>query len=228
MCGRFTLIISPEDLAAHFHIEGPIDFLTRYNIAPTQTIPAIVKEPETGFHVMTLFHWGLIPPWAEDPKIANRLINARSETVSVRPAFRSAFKHRRCLIPTTGFFEWKREQRKKQPYLIQIHDTTLFAFAGLWEKWTNQDGEVIESCTILTTPSNELISEIHNRMPVIVRPEHYDLWLDTQTPKETLESLFQPFPAEGMIVCEVSNLVNSSKCDRPECIEPMKQKLVKA
>jgi putative SOS response-associated peptidase YedK len=170
---------------------------------------------------MRLFRWGLIPHWAEDAKIGDRLINARSETVRTKPSFRSAFKYRRCLIPTTGFFEWKREGTRKRPHFIGMKDDEPFAFAGIWERWTAPDGTEVETCAILTTESNELVGSIHNRMPVILHPDNYDRWLDPGVPPESLEELLIPYPSELMDTREVSNLVNNARCDAPECIQPV-------
>ncbi|MHB9030696.1 MAG: SOS response-associated peptidase, partial [Candidatus Latescibacterota bacterium] len=155
MCGRFTLFISPDKLAVHFRLNGAVDFAPRYNIAPTQTIPCIIHDG-SGNRVMRMFRWGLIPHWSDDAAIGSRLINARSETVRTKPSFRSAFKYRRCLIPTTGFFEWKREGSHKHPNFIGMKDDDLFAFAGIWERWIAPDGTEIETCAILTTESNKL------------------------------------------------------------------------
>jgi putative SOS response-associated peptidase YedK len=218
MCGRFTLFLSPEKLAVHFRLDSVADFTPRYNIAPAQTIPVIVRD-ETGKRILRLFRWGLIPQWAEDPAIGSRLINARSETARTRPAFRSAYKKRRCLIPTTGFFEWKREGTRKRPHFIGMKDDAPFAFAGIWERWSDPDGHAVETCAILTTASNELVGSIHNRMPVILNPAVYDRWLDPDLPPESLEELLVPYPPGLMAVREVSARVNNARCDIPECIQ---------
>ena len=165
--------------------------------------------------------WGLIPFWAKDTSIGNRLINARGESAAEKPAFRAAFKSRRCLVPADGFYEWKkRKGDQKQPYLVRNADGSPFAFAGLWESWTGPEGEIIESCTILTTDANDLTQPIHDRMPVILKPEDYDLWLDPEVkdPK-LLKPLLRPYPSEEMIAEPVSPKVNKASYDAPDCVE---------
>ncbi|MHB9029622.1 MAG: SOS response-associated peptidase [Candidatus Latescibacterota bacterium] len=218
MCGRFTLFISPDKLAVHFRLNGAVDYAPRYNIAPTQTIPCIIHDVK-GKRVMRLFRWGLIPHWSDDASIGSRLINARSETMRTKPSFRSAFKHFRCLIPTTGFFEWKREGTRKRPHFIGMKDGDPFAFAGIWERWADPEGNTVETCAILTTSANDLVGTIHDRMPVILHPEDYDRWLDPAIPAESLEALLVPYPADLMATREVSNMVNNARCDAPECIQ---------
>ena len=171
MCGRFTLYLTYKDLLEIFHVDEILSYEPRYNIAPSQEVLA-VREEEEKRHLV-LLRWGLIPPWADDPKIAFRTINARSETAHKTPSFRSAFKKQRCLIPASGFYEWKREGKSKQPFYIQRKDSQPMAFAGLWEHWEDQKGEErIESCTILTTNANQEVSQVHDRMPVILEPEN--------------------------------------------------------
>jgi putative SOS response-associated peptidase YedK len=168
--------------------------------------------------LLNIFHWGLIPSWSDDPKIGNRLINARAETVATKPSFRSAFKNRRCLIPTSGFFEWKRSEKRKRRYLIGMRNREPFAFAGIWEHWMDQEEHTVETCAIITTTSNELVGTIHNRMSVILHPEDNSCWLDMDTPVDTLKTLLKPYPAELMEAHEVTGLVNNPHCDKPECI----------
>jgi len=218
MCGRFTLFAAPEKIFLHFRLSSAEDFAPRYNIAPMQTIPCIICDA-MGKRTMQFFRWGLIPHWAEDSAVGARLINARSETVSTKPAFRSAFKRRRCLIPSTGFFEWKREGKQKLPHFIGMKNKEPFAFAGIWERWTDPDGRAVDTCAILTTASNDLVGLIHNRMPVILKPEDYGRWIDTAVSPESLEALLVPYPADLMKTCEVSRLVNDARCDAPECIQ---------
>lgn len=166
-------------------------------------------------------HWGLIPSWAKDPSIGNRIINARSETVAEKPSFRAAFKRRRCLIPANGFYEWKKIGKKKQPYYVRRKDGEPFAFAGLWEPWEGEDGTVIESCTILTTEPNADIRPLHNRMPVILDPSDYDQWLNPEVDElETLAPLMHPYPDGKLEAVPVSPLVNNPKNDDAQCIEP--------
>src|SRR5262249_9809056 len=163
----------------------------------------------------------LIPSWAKDPKIGNSLISARADSVATKPSFRSAFKKKRCLIPADGFYEWKAVpgQKVKQPYLIGVRDVPAFAFAGLWEHWTDPEGKPVHSCTIITTEPNELTSQVHNRMPVILDQADYGQWLDRDADPTELLSLLKPFPAEKMHLAPVSTLVNSPRNDRPECVQ---------
>jgi len=165
--------------------------------------------------------WGLIPSWETDPAIGNRLANARSESVLEKPAFRAAMRRRRCLIPADGFYEWKKNGRNKQPYLIGLRDGRLFAFAGLWEAWEGADHSYVESCTILTTTPNELMAPIHDRMPVILPAEAYGPWLDPAVPPAEVLAWLRPLPADQMTAYPVSTLVNNPRNDRPECVAPL-------
>jgi putative SOS response-associated peptidase YedK len=221
MCGRFTLRTPGRDIVAAFDLPETPDLTPHYNIAPSQEVAVVRKASDDGRRQLVWLRWGLIPPWADDPAIGNRLINARSETVASRRAFRHAFEKRRCLVVADGFFEWKREGRQKQPYYITLADQRPLAFAGLWERW-QRDSCTIESCTILTTGANDLLRPLHDRMPVILPPGTFDAWLDAdvQDP-QALEGLMQPFPAEQMQAHPVSPLVNKTENDRPECIEVM-------
>jgi putative SOS response-associated peptidase YedK len=177
MCGRYALAASSLDLAKWFHIDETIDFASRVNVAPTDTVPAIRQRRDGRREVIGL-RWGLIPYWSQDPKAGARAINARKESVAEKPAFREPFRKRRCLIPASGFYEWKKVGRAKQPYLIHPRDDGLMAFAGLWDRWQDPEGEPIESCTILTQDANELVRPLHDRMPVVIAPGDYDRWLD--------------------------------------------------
>lgn len=226
MCGRFVRFSSMRILGELFQCPAPPEVPARYNVAPTQPLPVVrvLRAGEGGVgREWAVVRWGLIPPWADDPSIGNRLINARAETAAEKPSFRNAFKKRRCLVPADGFYEWPKTAKKgpKQPYLIRLKSGQPFAFAGLWESWTSPDGEVIESCTILTTEANEALSAIHDRMPVIIAPEDYDRWLDPATPLEEVQSLLRPYPAEEMERVAVSTLVNNPRHDAPECVEPL-------
>jgi putative SOS response-associated peptidase YedK len=217
MCGRITLRATPEDLGSHFGV-SKVDCLPRFNIAPTQDV-ATVRDSGQGRELVFL-QWGLIPSWAKDKKIGAKLINARAETVAEKPAFRSAFKHRRCLIPADGFFEWKKEGAKKQPHYITLQDGGLYALAGLWQECRSEGGEAIRSCTIITTRANDLIQPLHDRMPVILDPGDYAEWLDRMPrPKEELMSLLRPFPSDKMRSYPVSSMVNSARNQGPGCIE---------
>jgi putative SOS response-associated peptidase YedK len=220
VCGRFTLTVDPGDLQDAFPgltIQVPI--MPRYNIAPTQPIAAIANLPD---YSLSYYYWGLIPSWAKDPEIGSRLINARSETLAEKPSFRNAYRRRRCLILADGFFEWKpsAEHKSKTPMYIKLKSGRPFAFAGLWEIWSSQDGSQINSCTIITTQPNSLIESIHNRMPVILPAIAYKDWLDPkERSPESLAQWLTPFPVEDMVAYPVSRLVNSPKIDVPECIK---------
>ena len=219
MCGRYTLKTSVDDLAKQFEVEEyPSSLTPSYNIAPTQQVATVLVED--GKRKLEMLHWGLIPSWADDPAIGNRMINARSETVATKPSYRSAFKNRRCLILADGFFEWEKTSDGKQPYYIRMEDGSPFAFAGLWESWKN--GSEIRSSTIITTDPNDLLGEIHNRMPVILHPEDYEMWLDPEfDEKEPLTTLLKPYPASEMEAYPVSRRVNRPSNNQPECLEPV-------
>ncbi len=222
MCGRFTLRASVNVVAEQFALFEAGPFEPRFNIAPSQPVPVIrlSRDPEPRRELAWL-RWGLIPPWAKDPAIGNRMINARAETVAEKPAYRAAFKQQRCLIAADGFYEWQRMGKSRQPYFIRMHDDRPFGFAGLWESWQAPDSSRIESCTILTTEPNDLLRPIHNRMPVIVGPDQYDAWLDPAAPKpDLLESLGRPHPSDSMTAIAVGKYVNSPAHDDPKCIEP--------
>lgn len=220
MCGRFTLSQSSEIIAKTFHLAEVPTLEPRYNIAPTQMI-ATVLQIEQNERQFQLLRWGLIPSWAKDAAMGTRLINARAETVAEKPSFRSAFRHRRCLVIADGFYEWQRQERKKQPFYFRLKDGQLFAFAGLWERWQDPNGNAIASCTILTTEANELLSPIHDRMPVILAPKDYDLWLtDIQNPTN-LQHLLRPYKAEAMTSYAVSTNVNNPANNSPECINSL-------
>jgi putative SOS response-associated peptidase YedK len=217
MCGRCTLKTPVNILAEQFQIdEYPSSMSASYNIAPTQEVAAVIAEE--GKRKLEMLHWGLIPSWADDPQVGNRMINARGETVSVKPSFRKAFRNHRCLVLADGFYEWQKTGDGKQPYYIRMEDGSPFAFAGLWESWN--DGREIRSATIITTDANDVVAPIHNRMPVILRPEDYDLWLDPDfDEKELLTSLLKPYPAEAMEAYPVSRRVNRPSNNEPSCIE---------
>jgi len=218
MCGRFSLAVDPAVLLELFPgLEVPGDYVARYNIAPTQNVLAVVN----GKHgvKMESLRWGLIPSWAKDMKMGASMINARAESLHEKPAFRSAYQRRRCLIPADGFYEWKKlDEKTKQPMRIHMKDGEPFAFAGLWEYWAPKDGEGVLSCTIVTTESNALLREVHDRMPVIVPPEEFERWLD---PSRDAADLLKPFPAERLAMYPVSRMVNSARIDVPECAKPV-------
>jgi putative SOS response-associated peptidase YedK len=220
MCGRFALYSDPFTLARRFEAEALPELRPRYNIAPTQNIP-IVREEE-GKRRFALARWGLIPHWAKDMKIGYSTINARAETVADKPAFGNAFRNRRCLVPADGFYEWQAiaGSKVKQPWFIALRDREPMAFAGLWERWRNPEGEELESCSIIVTDANEIMRPIHDRMPVILAPEDWDVWFETDTKYAgSLQSLLKPYPAEDMVAWPVSTKVNSPGNDSVECME---------
>ncbi|GAB6068421.1 SOS response-associated peptidase [Methylothermus subterraneus] len=229
MCGRYTLRASRAKLLLWFRIDrdrAPESVLGRYNIAPTQEVAA-VRVAADGKRELVPLRWGLIPHWAKEAKTDYSTINARAETVAEKPAFRFAFRHRRCLIPADGFYEWQVQpgSKRKQPWYIQRRDGEVFAFAGLWERWeprAGTEGEPVESCTILVTDANELLRPIHDRMPVILDPADYEVWLDpAQRDLERLKSLLKPYPAASMTAWKVSAQVNNPRHDDPSCLTPL-------
>ena len=221
MCGRYTLTVKPEVLAAMLRVELPEGLsLLRYNIAPTQPVP-VVRSIDGALRVDEI-QWGFIPSWAKSVAIGPRLINARSETAGSKLAFRAAMRERRCIIPATGFYEWRREGLKKQPYFIRRRDGRPFVFAGLWTRWTADDGSQIDSCAILTTLPNEMIRQIHDRMPVILDERGWDLWLNPEERDiRRIVHLLAPTPTDNLDIHPVSPLVNSPANNGPECIEPI-------
>jgi putative SOS response-associated peptidase YedK len=220
MCGRYVIKSPAAKLKVRFQLDEMPLFEARYNIAPTQPVP-LVRRTDQLKPQWTVARWGLIPSWAKDAKIGNRLINARGETVADKPSFRSAFRKRRCLIPADGFYEWKKRDGGKQPHFIHLADDEPFAFAGLWEQWTNpEDGELIESCTIVTTEANELMRTLHDRMPVILPPAEYERWLDpAYQDVNGLKALLRPFPSEEMTAYPVSAYVNNPRHEGAKCVE---------
>ncbi|AFZ13754.1 protein of unknown function DUF159 [Crinalium epipsammum PCC 9333] len=221
MCGRFTLTQSAEIIAQVFDLGNIPPFNPRYNIAPSQAIATILIKPDDTERQLQMLHWGLIPRWAKDVKMGAKLINARAETLTEKPSFRTAFKKRRCLIIADGFYEWQQQDGKKQPFYFKLQDEQPFAFAGLWEHWESER-EVIESCTILTTEANQIMQPIHGRMPVILSSKDYDLWLDPSVQKsDLLQPLLLPYSAEEMTAYPVSTRVNKPMNDSPECIQEL-------
>jgi len=224
MCGRFSLAVPVADLCSLFGIDlqALLPPLTpRYNIAPTQTVPVVRASPETGQRELAFMRWGLIPSWSKDPKIGAKLTNARAETITEKPSFRSAYKKRRCLVPTTGFYEWRREGKTKQPFYIRMRDTKPYALGGIWEKWTSPEGEAVHTFSIITTGPNEVMLPIHDRMPVIVPPEHFDAWLDPKgQDAAALAERLDPITAQGMEAVPVSNYVNKASNEGLQCVAP--------
>ena len=225
MCGRYRLSRRKQLVEEYFGTEsGEYDWNPRYNIAPTQPVPVIRPHPREPIRTLSLVRWGLIPSWAGDPSIGAGMINARSETVAVKPVFREALASRRCLIPADGFYEWQRNGKTKQPYCLEVGDGELFALAGLWDRWTNPQREMIESCTIMTTTPNSLLSDIHDRMPVILGPDKFDLWLDPAfTNTACLLEILRPFDPALMRRYPVSTRVNRVVNDDADCAKPLEQ-----
>lgn len=233
MCGRYNLGTSPDALQDLFGLDSIpaqiADSLPRYNIAPGQRVLA-VRQRADGSRPAHLLHWGLIPSWARDASIGYKLINARSETVADKPAFRSAFRHRRCLVPADGFFEWaalpavSAARPRKQPWHFQLRQPGPFAMAALWERWQDPQGQSIDSCTLLTTRANAEVAAIHHRMPVILAPESYAPWLEHgNRDLDLLQSLLRPLPDGQLSAYAVSSRVNSAANDDPQCIAPLPQ-----
>jgi putative SOS response-associated peptidase YedK len=221
MCGRFTLRANLSQIRGAFHVDGGSIFSPRCNIAPTQDVVAVRLNQETDQRELVLLQWGLIPSWANDPKIGNRMINARAETIAEKPSFRSAFKNRRCLIVADGFYEWQKIDGKKQPYFIHRTDDAPFSIAGLWESW-KREGEGIQFCTIITTTANSLMEPLHDRMPVILTEEDWPAWLNTKfKDKDSLKGLLRPCDPDFLEAYAVSPIVNNPRNETAKCVEPI-------
>lgn len=222
MCGRFTLTASVEELLDRFDIEFFLqqgEYAPSYNVAPSQSVLAVIND---GAHnKMGFLRWGLIPPWAEDMSIGYKMINARAETLHEKPSYRNAYQKKRCLIVADSFYEWKKiDQKTKTPMRIQLKNSRLFAMAGLWENWRSQEGTSIYSCSVITTTANSLVTDIHDRMPVILKPEDEKIWLDQKiTDRNILHPLLKPLDPDLMEAYEVSSLVNSPKNNSIELIQ---------
>ena len=246
MCARYTLRCGAAAVGSLFDLDEVLEFAPRYNIAPTQDVPGVVANAH-GTRVLRTYRWGLIPRWADDLGIGQRMINARSESLQERPAFRDAFRQRRCLLPADGFYEWVEEEVAravpsdpqaslfgdaqepavikttvvKQPYHIRRLDGRPFAFAGLWDAWTSPEGHAVESCTVVTTEPNDLLRPIHDRMPVILSPDAFDLWLDPEFEEaEALNALLVPCDPEGWEANAVSPMVGNPRNEDPRCLDP--------
>lgn len=219
MCGRYRLSRRKQIIEDHFDsVSGEEDWSPRYNVAPTQPVPIIRQHPKEPRRELSLVRWGLIPSWAKDASGAAGMINARSESAATKPAFRDALKSRRCLVPADGFYEWVRSGKTKQPYCFELNDGELFAFAGLWERWKDPSGNWIKSCSILTTTPNAVTAPVHDRMPVILHPDTYDLWLDPGFADLTAVSeMLKPFEARVMRSYPVSTRINHTANDDIEC-----------
>lgn len=238
MCGRYCLTTPAQAMQRLFGFMGSLpNWPARYNIAPTQLVPIVRLAPAGGEgdgagersaprRELVQARWGLVPFWAKDAAIGAKMINARAEGIAEKPAFRAAFRARRCLVPADGFFEWQASPRRKRPYWVGLKGgtpevPTPFAFVGLWERWTKApDGAPLESCTIVTTEANALLRPIHERMPVILAPADYESWLDLATPLPDALALLRPYPAEAMTLHPVSARVNSVRFDDALCIAP--------
>ncbi|MFC0476602.1 SOS response-associated peptidase [Robertmurraya beringensis] len=220
MCGRFSLTEEIYNLKRQFEFEFFEEIGPRYNIAPSQMVLAIGQNK--GGRKGAYLKWGLVPYWADDPKIGYKMINARSEGIDEKPSFKQPFKQRRCLILSDGFYEWKKNGKEKQPYRFVMKDHKPFALAGLYDVWKKEGQSPIVTCTIITTTPNEVTEDVHDRMPVILKKEDYDTWLDPNNQDTTmLKSLLRPYPADEMVKYEISPLVNSPKNEVPEILQPM-------
>ena len=222
MCGRFTLTADVNSLQETFPwVNIPPEITPRYNIAPTQPVAVV---PNDGKNRLDFYNWGLIPSWAKDPSIGSRMINARSETLAEKPSFRTAFRRRRCLVLTDGFYEWQKQPdgKTKIPMYIRLRSEKPFAFAGLWEVWDSKDGSTILSSTIITSAPNDFMRSIHNRMPVILPQEDYQTWLTPgEGDQDQLSEMLRPYPADQMVAYPVSTLVNNPRNDLPQCVVPL-------
>jgi putative SOS response-associated peptidase YedK len=225
MCGRYTITVEEEMLFARFKVkEYGGQYSPRYNVAPTQNNPVVLVNEENK-RIMTQMRWGLIPFWSKEESIGNKMINARIETINQKPSFKTAFMKRRCLVPADGYYEWKklRTSGKRPPFRIVLKSRELFVFAGLWDAWKNEEGDIISSYTIITTEADDLVGQIHPRMPIILRPENEDKWIDPNTRDlKTLMGLLKPHPSDLMEMYEVSPIVGRANIDMAELIQPVR------
>ena len=225
MCGRITLTTDKDDIQSRWGFidpSGVLDLIKpRFNISPSQNSPTVIVNQDN--RELRMMRWGLVPFWAKDISIGYKMINAKSETLNEKPSFRKSFKDKRCLVLADGFYEWKKPDKKtKIPLRFVLKSRELFAFAGLWDQWKNPEGEILLSFTIITTHANELMTPIHDRMPVVLHEKDESKWLDPEfKDTERLKSLLQPYPSDMMEAYEVSSIVNSPKNDSPKCIEPV-------
>jgi putative SOS response-associated peptidase YedK len=220
VCGRFAYFVPTEQLLREYQLRSAPSFMARYNVAPSQNIVAIRQSAE-GDRQASLLKWGLVPHWAKDPSIGNRMINARGETVAQKPAFRQALRRRRCIIPVSGFYEWGPSRAGKWPYFICAKDAPLLSLAGLWERWSGGDGEPLESCTIVTVPSSVALERVHERMPLCLPESAYGEWLDPQTPAEDCLRLLETEPRAEFDIRPVSRAVNSPRNDTSALVDPV-------
>ena len=223
MCGRYRLSRHAEAFAKYFDSEyADTEWEGRYNIAPTQQVPVIRQDANVPVRRASLMRWGLVPYWAKDLAIGARMINARSETAASKPAFKEALQRKRCLIPADAFYEWLRTAKTKQPFCFEVREGEMFAFAGLWDRWREPAGTWLETCTILTTTANHLITDVHDRMPVILSLESYDLWLDPGfRDSAAAAEMLKPYDAGRMRRYTVSTRVNNVANDDPQCSSPI-------
>ena len=222
MCGRYRLTAKERYLRDHFGLDEDPRWAPRWNIAPTQLVPIIRQDAKEPKHTFSLVRWGLIPFWAKNSSEAAKMINTRSETAATKPAFREALKSRRCVIPADAFYEWHRTGKTKQPYCFEVNEGELFAFAGIWDRWRNSSGKPVETCSILTTTPNAVTSAVHDRMPVILDPDSYDLWLDPGMQDASAASeLLKPGGAEFMRRYPISPRINHVANDDEECSAPV-------
>jgi putative SOS response-associated peptidase YedK len=218
VCGRFAYFVPTAQLLNEYQLSSAPEFAARYNVAPSQSIVAIRQSAE-GDRQASLLRWGLVPHWAKDPSIGNRMINARGETVAQKPAFRQAFKRRRCIIPVSGFYEWGPSRAGKWPYFICAKDAPMLSLAGLWERWSGGDGEPLESCTIVTVAAAPTLRQVHERMPLCLPESAYRDWLDSQTPADDCLRLLEPASSTSFAIRAVSRAVNSPRNDSPTLVE---------
>jgi putative SOS response-associated peptidase YedK len=223
MCGRFALVANAQQIAEEFGVApetiGPLE--PRYNIAPTQPVLA-VRERADGAREATHFVWGLVPSWARDISIGSRMINARAESAADKPAFRAAFRRRRCIVPASAFYEWARAGDTKQPYALRAADGRLMGLAGLWEVWNGPNGEELETCAIVTIAANGFMRRIHDRMPAILAREHYGAWLDRRLQEvPALQALLAPPPESFLEAWRVASIVNDPRNEVPDCLRPV-------
>jgi len=222
MCGRYRLSRRKQVVEEYFDCRSMNQTGIPLQHRPDPAYPVIRRNPKEPVRELSLVRWGLIPSWAKDPSIAARMINARSETAATKPAFRDALKSRRCLIPADGFYEWKRDGKTKQPYCFEINEGELFAFAGIWDRWKDASGKPVETCSILTTTPNAVTAPVHDRMPVILEPDAYDLWLDPGMQNvAAVSDLLKPYDARAMRCYPISARINSVANDDAECSAPV-------
>lgn len=222
MCCCYSFEVEPALIAWHFGLEVVPEYVARYKIVPSQPIGIIVRKHASSMKEFTHVLWGLVPAWADDPAIGRKILNARCETAAEKPAFKSAMKYRRCIVPATGFYEWRKTGKHRQPFFIHRHDKQPLAMAALWEHWQSPDGSELETAAILTCEANDMMAEIHDRIPVILEPEDYDRWLDPDVQDVShVADLMRPAEEQTLTMYSVSTLVNQRGVDSPQCMKPM-------